>query len=309
MLSKVTKIFPKPKLSSSNELSPIFIIGCGRSGNTLQRRILMAGGDVYIPPETYVLGKVIKTWLHRIDMSWEDRVAMVFHKISGSQDFESFPTKDLRPALKAALELPIHNRTLADVLDIIYRYLAHEAGHKNAILWGDKTPMNTKSLAYIDRLFPSAKYIHMIRNPLDTVCSMKTMGRYRDIDTCSRRWVSSNLSCLSFAKSIPPERYIQVHYEDMVSEPELSQAEVCRFLGIDFHPGMITPQGGQDLGDVSMRQHHARVKDQIDNTSIGKSMKALHLFERKSIHLMCGKLAKKMDCRAYNPDVFTSVHT
>ena len=41
---------------------PLFIIGAPRSGNTLTRRVLMASGQIYIPPETYVIGEILSRW-------------------------------------------------------------------------------------------------------------------------------------------------------------------------------------------------------------------------------------------------------
>ena len=38
---------------------PFFVIGVGRSGNTLFRRILTAHSELHIPPETFVLGDVL----------------------------------------------------------------------------------------------------------------------------------------------------------------------------------------------------------------------------------------------------------
>lgn len=50
-------------LNNNEDYKPFFIIGSGRSGNTLLRRILTKKNGIVIPPETYVLGKVIR--LHK----------------------------------------------------------------------------------------------------------------------------------------------------------------------------------------------------------------------------------------------------
>ena len=40
---------------------PFFIVGSGRSGNTLMRRVLQTSPELHIPPETFVLGDCIES--------------------------------------------------------------------------------------------------------------------------------------------------------------------------------------------------------------------------------------------------------
>jgi len=65
-------------LNRGELINPFFIIGSGRSGNTLLRRVLFNHSKLHIPPETLVLGHVIKLFnIHR-NMAWKDIVYLIF---------------------------------------------------------------------------------------------------------------------------------------------------------------------------------------------------------------------------------------
>ena len=49
-----------------NDIEPIFIVGSGRSGNTLLARILHESGDVCFPPENFTLWEVYNLYLKNI---------------------------------------------------------------------------------------------------------------------------------------------------------------------------------------------------------------------------------------------------
>lgn len=51
--------------SYSRAVSPVMIIGCGHSGNTMLRSMLIHSGQIAIPPESYVWPAVARgfsTW-------------------------------------------------------------------------------------------------------------------------------------------------------------------------------------------------------------------------------------------------------
>ncbi|HEX6923051.1 MAG TPA: sulfotransferase, partial [Bacillales bacterium] len=56
---------------------PFFIIGSGRSGNTLLRTILFQNPDIVIPPESYVLGKAIRRYRQLSWLEWEELCSVV----------------------------------------------------------------------------------------------------------------------------------------------------------------------------------------------------------------------------------------
>ena len=95
---------------------PFFIVGSGRSGNTVLRRMLCAHGDLHIPPETYVLGDVIRVFRRHRGLLWRDLVPLVLGKFEFYPEFVTFDVS-LRPLARRVLPGPrrvagIHRSTL-----------------------------------------------------------------------------------------------------------------------------------------------------------------------------------------------------
>jgi len=63
-------------------VSRIFIIGSGRSGNTLLRRILTGSEELYIPPETYVLGDTIRNFPEYSRLEWPSTCQLILGKFA-----------------------------------------------------------------------------------------------------------------------------------------------------------------------------------------------------------------------------------
>ena len=54
--------------------------------------------------------------------------------------------------------------------------------------WGEKTPLNVSHLDWILPRFPDARFVHVIRDGRDAVCSMRTHGTRRLVEG---RWVKT----------------------------------------------------------------------------------------------------------------------
>jgi len=255
-------------------VSPIFIIGSGRSGNTLLRRILTRSEELYIPPETYVLGDAIRNFPEYSRLNWPSTCQLILGKFSVSEDFETFPTAALRPAYEAMLALPDQDRTLAKSLDILYCHFASIA-KPEATRWGDKTPLNTQSLELIHAVFPKARYVHIMRDGFDVVASYLKMGRYVDPDDAVKRWVESTNACRAFTAR-HPSQVMEVRYEALVQDPSAIVSDLCAFLGLGYSPEMITGSAKRDeLGDIGARAHYVNVLAAINTGSIGKGRASL----------------------------------
>jgi len=71
---KLSKPFGGYPLHKDEKISPFFIIGSGRCGTTLMRRILITHPDICIPPETFVLSQWISLYQRYNNTNWKDLV-------------------------------------------------------------------------------------------------------------------------------------------------------------------------------------------------------------------------------------------
>ncbi len=243
---------------------PLFIIGSGRSGNTLARRVLMASGGIYIPPETFVVGDIIDGWSRAWLLSWREKVWLFCAHFEKHAHFADFGLENLNAFAQEATLLP--ERSLRALFDAFYRHLARAHGSES-LRWGDKTPYNTFHLSALRAVFPDAQYLWLVRDGRDAALSYVDAGLFDDLGAAANRWTAANTACQSLAAS-NADVYRQ-NYESMVSDPAAEFAGICAWAGLPFDPGMLTAPTGK-LGDVEAHAHHGNVTRPITNASAGR---------------------------------------
>ena len=278
-----SKKFQKAKMHKNNEkIDPvydpsenfIFIVGCGRSGNTLMRRLLMEHYSIYIPPETYVLPAQASLFAkNRYTISWSNRVGNVLSALESSQDFDTFGIDTFQPFYEEARQWPEHKRTFPHLIAGAYTWLAQENGIKSDWL-GDKTPINTLNLSILGKAFPSAKFIYMKRNPYDVVSSYLKAKIYSTPEQAINRWIASEKAWNSFIQTRKEKHIFEVKYEDLVSDHK----SIMHDIGISF--SIPSRENGtnitwESLGDIGRRKHYENVKSHPFTSSIGKGKNEL----------------------------------
>jgi len=104
-----------------------------------------------------------------------------------------------------------------------------------------------------DRIFsdlPNAKILHIVRNPL--IAYAETC--YRPFPNSLRRyiwiWNFVQVMSLSFQEKYP-DRYIILHYEDLLNKKEETMRKLCYQLGLSFSDTLLYPSwNGKKLDDV-----------------------------------------------------------
>lgn len=123
-------------------------------------------------------------------------------------------------------------------------FLIHFAEREGKPRWGAQTGLIER---YADQLFaayPEARVIHLLRDPRDRYEASLAKwpnGKGRVGGATARFLYSANLAERNLQRY--PDRYMVVHYEAMVTDPEATLRDVCAFLGEDFAPQMLTMDG------------------------------------------------------------------
>jgi hypothetical protein len=153
--------------------------------------------------------------------------------------------------------------SLGEAISAVYDTYAAAAGKKR---WGDKTPMYMQYLGLLERLFPTAIYVHLIRDGRDTAVSYLNLppgvatefwGHPTSAAGAAAQWAVEIQEARALGRRVGPERYCEVRYEQLVDSTEEVLEEVCSFAGLPWEPGML---GYPDNVDVSTEPHHQRLK-------------------------------------------------
>lgn len=256
------------------------------------RAILYRHPSLCIPPESYVLGYVVRQFRRYSFLPWDALVAWVIGIFETHPQF-SLWNLDLREFRAQAAGYDPSCRTLTDLLDGLYRaYLAQKK--PRATRWGDKTALNTFHLPRIHAVFPHAQYVHMMRDGRDVVSSFLTSGLYEDVELLCRRWELSIREARRFARRAGEERYLEIRYETLVQEPEATIREVARFLEIEFVEDMLHPhEDVACLGDAHL-PHFENLRKPINVESIGRWERDLAPHQRRFVTRRLGAELKRL---------------
>tara|TARA_B100001741_G_C16539517_1_gene593614 strand:- start:220 stop:1155 length:936 start_codon:yes stop_codon:yes gene_type:complete len=270
---------------------PFFIIGSGRSGNTLLRSILSGNSDISIPPESYRIPFAIKKFHIFNNRDWEDIVSQVLKEFEDCKEFYTWEI-DITDAQKRLENIADSKRTLSNIFDELFCTYTekHSPGSK---IWGDKTPMNTLYLDWIGTVFPRSKFIHIIRDGRDVASSYLKMERYDTILEAANRWINSIESAQSFGSKIK-ENYIEIRYEELVTKPEEVIKDTCDFLDIDYDSKMLDhTKQVKKLGDTD-KEHHSNLSKPISSDSVGKWRNNLSESDQESITKLLHKHLQRL---------------
>lgn len=129
--------------------------------------------------------------------------------------------------------------------------------------WIDGTPENAHYVLPLLRLFPEAKFIHVLRNPKQVATSLMHFssagGQDYAEDEAFGRWIHMVRACALAEEALGPKRILRVGHQDIVADPQAALQRCLAFVGEDFHPDCLLPLREKinssiydDLGDDSI---------------------------------------------------------
>ena len=207
---------------------PVFIVGFARSGTTLCQRLVAERFKLRTLPETHFFERLGKYYPVDSRLAPDKAQALLT---------ELKPYLDMDPARHAALlsqpEVPVRALFLSLVEEQIGNARDTAAGR-----WLEKTPMHVLSMPVIGGLFPQAKFIVMLRNPLTAFASRRELSEpgkgwgeeWKPIEFFCREWRLMLDKVLAFEDD-HADRVLRVRLEDLSEDPEAEIARIGKFLG------------------------------------------------------------------------------
>lgn len=102
--------------------------------------------------------------------------------------------------------------------------------------WIEKTPSNVFHIGRFLKMRPKARFILMLRDGRDVVCSLKHRIGYRSFEDRLDRWVYDNMA------GLPCWGHSQVkvvRYEDLIEDAPATLGGICAFLGEEYDAAML----------------------------------------------------------------------
>jgi len=189
---------------------PVFILGMPRSGSTLTEQIVSSH------PKAFGAGE-IKTLARSI-----------------GQLRSKFPNVPRYPAMVGKMN-PNHYKFIGDMY---MQYIDRVGGDAERVT--DKMLSNYYFVGLLNLIFPNAKVINIVRNPVDTCLSAYTklfkddMPHSYDLGEMGRYYRMYEDIIAHWHKVLPEGYLKQVNYEDIVADIDTNAREIVDFVGLEW---------------------------------------------------------------------------
>jgi hypothetical protein len=231
---------------------PLIILGVGRSGTTLLRVMLDRHSELAIPYETFFVPQLAHRHGRRpqLDAFLDD-----LGRLRTLYDWGIRP-EDVGPRLREGM-------TTSEAIATIFETYAERHGKPR---WGDKTPLYMQQLPLLERLFPDATWVHLVRDGRDAALSFlelpegfsgKTWALPRTVPQFAARWRSEILPARRLGRHAGG-RYLELRYEDLVAEPEGELHRICEHGSLPWEPGMLDHTRVSDAANMPEHRNLAQ---------------------------------------------------
>jgi tetratricopeptide (TPR) repeat protein len=209
------EMFAERRFPGVSSDKPIFVVGMPRSGSTLVEQILSSHPDVFGAGE-------VKTF-HRSLALLRDR----------------YPSIPKFPAMMKAL----NNNHLASIGQSYMLEMTKMS--PDAIRFTDKLLSNYFFVGLINIVFPNAKIIHTIRNPVDTCLSAYTklfkddMPHSYDWGELGRYYLRYQDLMAHWTSVLPAGVILPMTYEDVIGDLETNARALVAHVGLEWNDACL----------------------------------------------------------------------
>ena len=223
--------------NSASGFHPVFVVGAPRSGTTLLKTILvahprMAGTDY----ESSGVFRYRNLEQYRIDELEQEKVRAIIERTTQV--------------------VPLFEQLAQAVLE-----------RHGADVFVDKLTVRSWRLKFVSNHFPHARFINIVRDGRDCLCSARRHPNVLQSETVSmfaRYWKSCVETPL---RTIPIDRLTTVTYEELTRQPEETLGELMSVLGLTFEASQIDPQIYMGTTSMHKRDVHKNLAREINTQS------------------------------------------
>ena len=209
--------------------TPFFLVGFQRSGTTMLRLMLNAHPEVAIPHDS------ARLWFNYREKAASSTVTRMMADLLDEPRIKAWKTELPREQIFAD---PLPDAFPA-VMRRFHEVYARAHGKR---MWGDKNTGTLTELDQLNRMFPTCRILHLVRDGRD--CALSHMSReyvygYANVLRVAVEWRDQVTLCRKMGAMLPAERYMELRYEALITEPEAELRGICRFLGVGFAAEML----------------------------------------------------------------------
>jgi len=238
---------------------PIFILGCTKSGTTLLRNLFDGHEELFVIPSESHFFQNIEFWVSYFfrrtrpqNLTFEEMKQNLFEWVKclnrknsrvtdnftagkwNEEGFKEFLFSRKTESLKQLSDLYIES---------IY-YSLHGQEYPQSLRFVEKSVENPEFALDWLKLYPDAKFIHILRNPYSNSVALRKYLNSKKYPFMKRTFLSMYNSYYFLyrnVRTIAPNQYKVVRYEDLIAESEKVMKELVNFLEIKYDDILTSP--------------------------------------------------------------------
>ena len=246
----------------------IFLISQPRAGSTMLQRVLAGHPAVHTTAEPWLM--LHPVYALRATGHEAEYGALTAHR--ALQDFMGTLEGGQSHYVEALRRMGLH----------LYGTACDQAGKRYFL---DKTPRYFLIIPELAQIFPEARFVILLRNPLAVLASILHTWVQGDWIRLSRHYMNLVLAPRLLLEGIEllGARAVVVRYERLVQEPASQVSELSGLLGLEFRPDMVhygaRPGFVGRYGDpAGVYQHTQPTTTSLDRwLDLGRSRQTRHL--------------------------------
>jgi len=280
----------------------IFLVSRGRSGSTLIQSILDAHPNICAPIESKFLLH-LATKYQKIT-NWNDQKINQFIKdLYTNRKFRLF--WNVNRTYIRNLFKDYHIDSFASACKVVY--LSHQSmfEKKEVRLIVDKNPLHSIFIPNILKIFPEAKFIHLIRDPRAATHSHIVALTQKNISQLAHEWLILNQE-IEKLKHKTPANFHTITYEALVSTPKEYFKQLFQFLGLPFNDSILDAhqtikQKYKTSKYLSLAHHHG-ITNPISKGKIDEWKNKISAADTNLINLICEPLMANYNYSFVSPN-------
>ncbi|MBI4881245.1 MAG: sulfotransferase [Planctomycetes bacterium] len=246
-----------------NDWPGFFLVGTGRCGSSLLRRLVGRHPEVHVPQETHWI-PILHDFFGTREITLDEFIGAVrgVYLAKGKTTYNRILKQNGHTHGTYWPEFAARAQGLPrkSVVTLTTAFLEDIAAKNGRSLWGDKTPDYGQCMGLLERLWPGARFAHILRDGRDVALSMSGVRSFRflaawgacywpaiawrmayaakereaqgeiPLDEFFDLWRRRLLRIRDEAARLAPGKYLEISYEDLLADPRAVLARVHEHL-------------------------------------------------------------------------------
>ena len=212
--------------------APLLIMGSPRSGTTFLAQMVNRFFDHHIATDNGTLLRYHRSLPHYTPLADDANLLRLIESLYQDHYFQTRLVARGLTLEPQALLARVGDRTYGGLVEAVLSSVAESHGKRH---WGYKRASFARVGGQaVGELFPSARFVHIVRDARDVVLSMRNSPNVlteRSWHFGAVDWVDHVTTGRQIGRALGPDRCMEVRYEDLMADPVRFLTNVLYFCG------------------------------------------------------------------------------